>query len=200
MDLTSYVDCLRREVMAVAGAGSDETRALADQLMVPLESAARLALLNALSEAMELVSRELAPGSVMMRLNGLAPEFVVMAPATRETSGGREAGKAVDVAEHVAPSGYICLRFADAREFRSATAAFGSATGEADALVLYVPTDGRLPTLRAVLDVLDSRSLEVETLTVHIQDLDNVFLAFAGPSQSDSENDRWTEDRGPRSR
>ncbi|MEE1827481.1 hypothetical protein PUR61_35640 [Streptomyces sp. BE20] len=84
MDLTPYVDNLRRELAAAAGAGGDEARALAERLTLPLESAARLTLLHALSAAMGEVTRELAPGSVDVRLRGLDPEFVVTAPSAAE--------------------------------------------------------------------------------------------------------------------
>ncbi|MFD9034178.1 hypothetical protein ACFVZW_24000 [Streptomyces sp. NPDC059567] len=80
MDLTPYVDNLRHELGVAAEAGGDEARALADRLTGQLESAARLTLLNALSDAMDEVTRDLAPGSVDLRLRGLNPEFVVTAP------------------------------------------------------------------------------------------------------------------------
>ncbi|MGK5638482.1 hypothetical protein ACSNOK_09240 [Streptomyces sp. URMC 126] len=80
MDLTPYVDALRRELAVAANAGGDEARALAERLTAPLESATRLTLLNALSTAMEEVTRDLAPGSVDVRLRGLDPEFVVTSP------------------------------------------------------------------------------------------------------------------------
>ncbi|UQA94413.1 hypothetical protein [Streptomyces halobius] len=84
MDLTPYVDNLRDELAVAADAGGDEARALAERLTTPLESAARLTLLNALSAAMGEVTRELAPGSVDVRLRGLDPEFVVMMPPGHE--------------------------------------------------------------------------------------------------------------------
>ena len=84
MDLTPYVDNLRQELAVAADAGGDETRALAERLTAPLESATRLTLLNALSAAMGEVTRELAPGSVDVRLRGLDPEFVVTPPPAPE--------------------------------------------------------------------------------------------------------------------
>ncbi|TJZ54405.1 Arc family DNA-binding protein [Streptomyces piniterrae] len=80
MDLTPYVDNLRHELAVAADAGGDEARALAERLTAPLESAARLTLLNALSAAMGEVTRDLVPGSVDVRLRGLDPEFVVTPP------------------------------------------------------------------------------------------------------------------------
>ncbi|MGW2282339.1 hypothetical protein [Streptomyces sp. NPDC001770] len=82
MDLTPYVDTLRRELAVAADAGGDEARELAERLTAPLESATRLTLLNVLSAAMDEVTRELAPGSVDVRLRGLDPDFVVTRPPT----------------------------------------------------------------------------------------------------------------------
>src|SRR4051794_17973466 len=80
MDLTPYVDNLRRELEVAAEAGGDEARELAERLTAPLESATRLTLLNVLSAAMDEITRELAPGSVDVRLRGLDPDFVVVLP------------------------------------------------------------------------------------------------------------------------
>ncbi|MFC8954385.1 toxin-antitoxin system HicB family antitoxin [Streptomyces sp. NPDC057101] len=80
MDLTPYVDTLRRELAVAAEAGGDEARALAERLTAPLESAARLTMLNVLSAATDEITRELAPGSVDVRLRGLDPDFLVTLP------------------------------------------------------------------------------------------------------------------------
>src|SRR6185312_7861098 len=80
MDLTSYVDSLRRELADAAELGGAEARALAERLSGPLESAARLALLDALSAATDEITRDLAPGSVELRLRGREPSFVVTTP------------------------------------------------------------------------------------------------------------------------
>lgn len=82
MDLTPYVDTLRRELAVAAEAGGEEARELADRLTAPLESATRLTMLNVLSAAMDEITRELAPGSVDVRLRGLDPDFVVTLPPT----------------------------------------------------------------------------------------------------------------------
>ncbi|MGW3912953.1 hypothetical protein ACWEBX_15725 [Streptomyces sp. NPDC005070] len=80
MDLTPYVDALRRELAVAAEAGGDEARQLAERVTAPLEAATRLTLLDALSAAVDEITRELAPGSVDIRLRGLDPEFVVTPP------------------------------------------------------------------------------------------------------------------------
>ncbi|HEX5400865.1 MAG TPA: hypothetical protein VFX16_01040 [Pseudonocardiaceae bacterium] len=80
MDLTPYVDSLRDQLAVSAEAGGVEARALAERLIVPLESAVRLALLDALSSAADEITRDLAPGSVQVRLRRTEPTFVVTPP------------------------------------------------------------------------------------------------------------------------
>jgi HicB family len=80
MDLMPYVEDLRRELAVAAEAGGPEARALAERLTGPLESAARLALLEALSAAAAEITRDLAPGSVDVLLRGGDPAFVVTPP------------------------------------------------------------------------------------------------------------------------
>ncbi|MFF7256480.1 toxin-antitoxin system HicB family antitoxin [Streptomyces microflavus] len=94
MDLTPYVDSLRRELAVAAEAGGDEARALADRLTAPLESATRLTILHVLSAAMDEVTRELAPGSVDVRLRGLDPDFVVTLPQAGDGVPAEPAGLA----------------------------------------------------------------------------------------------------------
>lgn len=77
MNLQPYVDGVRHELSVAAAAGGPDAEALAERLTAPLESAIRLALLEALSEAAEQITRELAPGSVDVRLRGRDPEFTV---------------------------------------------------------------------------------------------------------------------------
>jgi hypothetical protein len=84
MLLDTYVEDLRRQLAVAADAGGDEARALAERLTAPLESAVRLTLLDALSAAADEITRELAPGSVELRLRAGEPEFVVAAAAADE--------------------------------------------------------------------------------------------------------------------
>jgi hypothetical protein len=92
MDLTPYVETLRRELAVAAEAGGEDARELAERLTAPLESATRLTMLNVLSAAMDEITRELAPGSVDVRLRGLDPDFVVTLPPG--DSGAMEAAAA----------------------------------------------------------------------------------------------------------
>lgn len=80
MDLTSYVSNLGREFATLAEAGGEESRALVERLTGSLESAIRMTLLDALSAAADEITRDLAPGSVELRLRGREPNFVVTVP------------------------------------------------------------------------------------------------------------------------
>jgi hypothetical protein len=80
MNLTPYVDALRRDLAVAADAGGEEARALAERLAAPLEASVRLMLLDALSAAADEITRELAPASVEVRLRAGDPEFVVATP------------------------------------------------------------------------------------------------------------------------
>ncbi|MFI5621152.1 hypothetical protein [Streptomyces sp. NPDC051567] len=91
MDLTPYIETLRRELAVAAEAGGDEARELAERLTAPLESATRLTLLNVLSAAMDEITRELAPGSVDVRLRGIDPDFVVVLPQREDRTGPLDA-------------------------------------------------------------------------------------------------------------
>jgi hypothetical protein len=80
MDLRPYVETLQRQLAAVAEAGGDEARALAERLITPLDAGIRLTLLDVLAVAAEEITCDLAPGSVEVRLRGRDPEFVVTPP------------------------------------------------------------------------------------------------------------------------
>jgi hypothetical protein len=81
MDLAPYVHDLQRHLAVAAEAGGEESRVVAERLSAPLEAATRLVLLEALSAAAGEITRELAPGSVDVRLRGRDPEFVVASPS-----------------------------------------------------------------------------------------------------------------------
>src|SRR6202035_4264134 len=80
MELTQYVENLRRELTTAAEVGGEDARALADRLLPSLDAAVRLTLLEALFAAAEEISAELAPGSVDVRLRGRTAGFVVTPP------------------------------------------------------------------------------------------------------------------------
>src|SRR4029077_16218919 len=84
MELDRYVERLRQELRAAAQAGGEDARALAERLLAPLDSATRLILLEAMAAAADEITRDLAPGSVEVRLRGLNTSFVVTPPLTED--------------------------------------------------------------------------------------------------------------------
>ncbi|MEU6644248.1 YlcI/YnfO family protein [Saccharomonospora sp. NPDC046836] len=101
MDLTSYVNNIGREFATLAEAGGDEARALVERLTGPLESAIRMTLLEALSGAADEITRDLAPGSVQLRLRGRDPDFVVTSapaePSHDTAESGPSSGEAASI-------------------------------------------------------------------------------------------------------
>lgn len=80
MELSPYVESVRRGVSDAAALADDHTRQVAERLGTGVESAARLALIQALADAAGEISVELAPGSVDLRMQGAEPTFVVTLP------------------------------------------------------------------------------------------------------------------------
>jgi ABC-2 type transport system ATP-binding protein len=86
--------------------------------------------------------------------------------------------------KRLAPGGHVQLRFNAPDDFALATQVLEASNRDAEALVLQVPNDGSVQALRALLAKLDDASLEVDELTVHTPDLDDVFFAVTGQSTS----------------
>jgi hypothetical protein len=100
MNLSPYVAALGRELLTAVETGGDDA-AVVERLTASMESAIRLALLEALSAAADEITRELAPGSVQVLLRGRDPEFVVtphQVELPREDAGDRGAAPADDAA------------------------------------------------------------------------------------------------------
>ncbi|MEU4773334.1 ATP-binding cassette domain-containing protein [Micromonospora sp. NPDC023644] len=82
--------------------------------------------------------------------------------------------------KRLVPGGHVSLRFADRAAFDTAVRVLPEQSRDAAELTLHVPGDGGVRSLRDLLDVLDSQSIAVESLSVHTPDLDDVFLALTG--------------------
>jgi ABC-2 type transport system ATP-binding protein len=78
------------------------------------------------------------------------------------------------------PGGHVRLHFADSHLLHSASELLPAAAPDQDQLVLQVPADGTVDSLRGLLDELDEARISVERLTIHTPDLDDVFFAVTG--------------------
>ncbi|MGH2640709.1 MAG: ATP-binding cassette domain-containing protein [Actinomycetota bacterium] len=85
-----------------------------------------------------------------------------------------------DELKRLVPGGHIRLRFADPQELQAAAETLDESTRNDDALTLQVPGGGDVRSLRALLTQLDRASIDVDTLSVHTPNLDDVFLALTG--------------------
>src|ERR1700730_1255983 len=70
------------------------------------------------------------------------------------------------------PGGHIRLQFGDAAELSAAATILREVSRDHDALTLEIPTDGGVRSLRALLERVDDKNIEVANLIVHTPDLD----------------------------
>ena len=79
------------------------------------------------------------------------------------------------------PGSHVRLRFAGDAELDSAMRVLTGATRDAEEdLTLRVPSDGGAKSVRALLAQLDAHSIDIEEFSVHMPDLDDVFLSLTG--------------------
>jgi hypothetical protein len=92
MQLDRHLERLRDRLSLAAEGDREEEARAAQRLLASLDDSVRLMLLDVLSAAAAEITRELAPGSVELRLRGSDPEFVVsthtQAPAGDAGDGG----------------------------------------------------------------------------------------------------------------
>src|SRR6476619_6746731 len=77
MDITPYVESLRSSLVSAADSAGDETRQAAERLGFALDPSARLALMEAVSQAAAEITSEMPNGGVDVRLAGRDLDFVV---------------------------------------------------------------------------------------------------------------------------
>lgn len=77
MELAPYVERLRTDLAEAAAAGGPEAQEAAERLALALDPAARMVLLEALSDASAEITTELDDASIEVRLRGREPEFVI---------------------------------------------------------------------------------------------------------------------------
>jgi ABC-2 type transport system ATP-binding protein len=85
-----------------------------------------------------------------------------------------------DELKRLVPGGHIRLQFADPAELDAAARVLGEPARDDETLTLQVPSDGDVGSLRELLRRLDGATVEVDSLSVHTPDLDDVFLVLTG--------------------
>lgn len=84
IDITPYVESLRRDLLAAADSAGPQAREITERLGFALDPAVRLVVMEAVSQAAAEITAALASGSVDVRLDGRELDFVV-------TGGGEDA-------------------------------------------------------------------------------------------------------------
>jgi ABC-2 type transport system ATP-binding protein len=88
------------------------------------------------------------------------------------------------------PGGHVRLRFAGSRAMKLAASVISGSLPADDGLTLQIPYDGSIASLRGLLDRLGEHATEGAALSLHVPDLDDVFLALTGKPHADQENPR----------
>jgi len=88
------------------------------------------------------------------------------------------------------PGAHVRLHFADKSGLDAAERALGSVFRHDDPLTLEVPSDGGAIAVRALLNRLGDTAAEVDEVSVHTPDLDDVFFALTGHPTPEMENAR----------
>jgi hypothetical protein len=94
MQLDRHLERLRDRLLLAADTDREEEARAAQRLIASLDDSVRLMLLDVLGAAAAEITRELAPGSVELRLRGSEPEFVVSTPAEAPAPDASDAGPA----------------------------------------------------------------------------------------------------------
>ncbi len=99
MQLDRHIERLRDRLALASESEREEEARAAQRLLASLEDSVRLMLFDVLAAAAAEMTRELAPGSVELRLRGSDPEFVVSTPAAAPPrDGGHDAAPGDEVA------------------------------------------------------------------------------------------------------
>jgi len=83
-----------------------------------------------------------------------------------------------DELKRLIPGSHVALRFADPDDLDAASRVLDDTVRDNESLTLRVPGDGGVRSLRSILDRLDRAAIEVDALSVHTPDLDDVFLTL----------------------
>ena len=82
--------------------------------------------------------------------------------------------------KHRIPGGHVQLQFADPHALRSAADLLPTSSPDQEQLSLQVSGDSSVTSLRRLLNQLADAGIDVEQLSIHTPDLDDVFFAVTG--------------------
>jgi ABC-2 type transport system ATP-binding protein len=174
----TYSGGMRRRLDLAMGLVGDPRLVFLDEPTTGLDPRSR--------RAMWQIIRDLAAGGVTILLT---TQYLDEADELADRIAVVDRGRLVaqgspDELKRRVPGGHIALRFTDPPGLDLAANRLRPVVGDVvrddDLLTLRVPSDGSLTSVRSVIDRLDGAGIEVDGLTVHTPDLDDVFFALTG--------------------
>jgi ABC-2 type transport system ATP-binding protein len=133
----------------------------------------------------DIVRGLVADGTTVLLTTQYLDEADELADRVAVLDGGRIVAEGTpDELKRLVPGGHIRLRFADTAVLHAASRLLDESARDDAGLALTVPSDGGVDVLRTVLDRLGAAHLEVDDLSIHTPDLDDVFFALTGRVES----------------
>ena len=148
MELTPFVERLRRDLSDAAAAGGPEAQAAAERLALALDPATRMMLLEALSQAAAEITGDLDHDAVDVRMSGREPEFVITRVEPEEPPAPPASAAAPEPEDD--GQSRITLRLPESVKVRAEAAA----SGAGQSLNAWL--------IDAVRDALDGRRIDLE--------------------------------------
>ncbi len=132
----------------------------------------------------DIVRGLVADGTTVLLTTQYLDEADELAHRVAVLDGGRIVAEGTpDELKRLVPGGHIRLRFADGPALDAASRLLDGSARDDAGLALTVPSDGGVAVLRTVLDRLGAARLDVEDLSIHTPDLDDVFFALTGRAE-----------------
>jgi ABC-2 type transport system ATP-binding protein len=142
----------------------------------------------------DIVRGLVADGTTVLLTTQYLDEADELADRIAVLDGGRiVADGTPDELKRLVPGGHLRLRFVDDAALDAASRLLDESTRDDAALSLSVPNDGGVGALRTVLDQLDAARIEVDDLSIHTPDLDDVFFALTGKDASSEDDTKGTQ-------
>ena len=139
----------------------------------------------------DIVRALVADGTTVMLTTQSLDEADELADRIAVLDGGRIVAEGTpEELKRLVPGGHIRLRFAEVTALNSASLLLHESVRDDTGLSLTVPSDGGVRSLRTLLDRLEMAGLEVDDLSIHTPNLDDVFFALTGKTDQSGPTDR----------